>query len=378
MNRSKRVLIVEDQPSLQAAIRLTLEAAEFAVSVANDGLQALQILESDPPDIIVADIMMPNMDGYELYQTVRARSEWMSIPFIFLTAKAEKEDVIKGKALGAEDYLIKPVDPAELLATIRARLARAHALQENTEERLDEIKRQIVTMLGHEMRTPLTYIKGYTELALDDVSSLSPEMLQEFLQAIGQGADRLQRMSNDLLLLTRVDTGLMAEEISELSKPCRDLGAVVRRAVHRHEQQASVNGIDLEVSVPPDLPPVELCDPLFEDALRRLVDNGIKFTKEKEKTVTVSARENAGWVEIAVADQGIGIPPEALPYLFSRFQQIDRETQEQQGVGLGLAIAQEIVRLHGGEIEVESTVGQGSTFTIKLPVASAGSNSSAT
>jgi signal transduction histidine kinase len=376
MKPTKHVLIAEDEPSLQTAIRLTLEAAGFSVSAAGDGLQALETLESTSPDIIIADIMMPRMDGYELYQAIRARSKWTSIPFIFLTARADKEDAIKGKALGAEDYLTKPVDPTELLTTIRARLARAQAVKESAQDELDEIKRQIVTMLSHEMRTPLTYIKGYTELALDDIAGTSPEMLQEFLEAIGQGAERLKRMSNDLLLLTRADTGLLAEEIGELSKPCHDLDAVVKRAVNRHQKQAAAKGLNLELHVPPDVPPVELCEPLFETALRRLVDNGIRFTKEEGKAVTVSIQASEGWVKIAVADQGVGVPPGAISDVFARFQQIDRETQEQQGIGLGLTIAQEIVRLHGGEIKVESTASQGSTFTIKLPVAGEGSDSS--
>jgi signal transduction histidine kinase len=152
---------------------------------------------------------------------------------------------------------------------------------------------------------------------------------------------------------------------------------VLKRVVRQHGQQAIDKGVILKVHVSPRLPPVELCAPLFEDALSRLVDNGIKFTKEEGKVVTVSAQETQEWMEIAVTDEGIGIPPAAVPLLFKRFQQIDRETQEQQGVGLGLAIAREVVRLHGGEITVASTPGEGSTFTIRLPVADEGSNSSA-
>jgi signal transduction histidine kinase len=361
------VLIVEDQPSLRKAVQLTLEAEGYAVLAVNDGLQALQAMEEKTPDVVVADIMMPNMDGYDLYRAVRARPEWMSIPFIFLTARTQRADVIKGKALGVEDYLTKPVDPEELLVTVRARLARAQAIQASAEARLDEVKQQIVTVLGHEMRTPLTYIRGYTELALEDIPSSSPELLEEFLQSISQGADRLTRLADDFLTLIRLDSGQTETEFLQLVEACRDLDAIVKRTVNQYEPQAAAKGVTLNCLTKPNLPPVQLCKPLFVNALGRLVDNAIKFSSGEGKHVAVDAQEVQGWIEISVVDEGPGIPPDEIPHLFERFRQIDREKMEQQGVGLGLSVAQGVIRLHGGEITVKSTVGKGSTFTIKLP-----------
>jgi len=365
------VLVVEDQPPLRVAIQRFLEADGYVVSTANDGAQGLLVMEEDTPDIIVADIMMPNMDGYEFYHAVRARSEWTSIPFIFLTARAQREDVIKGKELGVEDYLVKPVDPEELLVTMRARLARAQAVQENAEARLDEIKQQIVTVLGHEMRTPLTYIRGYTELALEDIPALPPELLQEFLQSISQGADRLTRLADDFLTLVRLDTGQAEREFQQLAEVRRDMDVIVKRTTGQYEPRAAAKGVTLECLVQPNLPSVQLCEPLFADALGRLIDNAIKFSSNEVKRVAVSAQEVQGWVEIAVADEGSGIPPGEISHLFERFRQVDREKMEQQGVGLGLSIARGIIHLHGGEIMAKSTVGQGSTFTIRLPLAEA-------
>jgi two-component system sensor histidine kinase/response regulator len=369
MDNSGHVLVVEDQPSLRVAIQRYLEANGYAVSTASDGAQGLQVMEEVTPDIIVADIMMPIMDGYEFYHAVRARSEWTSIPFIFLTARAQREDVIKGKALGVEDYLTKPVNPEELLVTVRARLARAQAIQASAEAQLDEIKQQIVTVLGHEMRTPLTYIRGYTDLALEDIPSLPPDLLEEFLQSISQGADRLTRLADDFLTLVRLDTGQAEREFRQLVGVCRDLDGVVTRTIDQYKPQAAAKGITLESLVKPNLPPVQLCEPLFADALGRLIDNAIKFSSGEGKRVSVDAQGVQGWIEIAVTDEGPGISPGEIPHLFERFRQVDREKMEQQGVGLGLAIAQGLIRLHGGEIVVKSTVGKGSTFTIRLPLA---------
>jgi two-component system sensor histidine kinase/response regulator len=363
------VLVVEDHSPLRMAIKGILENEGYAVLTAGDGNQALQEMEKTRPDIIVADIMMPGMDGYDFYDAVRARSEWMPIPFIFLTARAQRQDVIKGKSLGVEDYLVKPVDPEELLVTVRARLERTQAVQASSEAKLDTIKQQIVTALGHEMRTPLTYIRGYTELALEDIPSLSPEVLEEFLQGISLGADRLTRLAEDFLALVRFDTGQTEREFRQLVETRRDLATVVAHVIRQYESEAAAKGITLELVAGQSLPPVHLCEPLFADALGRLVGNAVKFSFGEGKRVTVSVKEAQDWVEIAVADEGVGIAAEEVPHLFERFRQVDREKVEQQGVGLGLSIARGVILLHGGEIAVTSVVGEGSTFVVRLPSA---------
>lgn len=365
----ERILVVEDHQALLDAIQEILESNDYVFLSATNGLEALQVMEETRPDLIIADIMMPLMDGYAFYEAVRARSEWVTIPFIFLTAKSTKEDILKGKIVGVEDYITKPFEPQELLATVRARLARARAIREATAAEFDHLKQQIVTILGHELRTPLTYIHGYTALALEDIPTLSREALEEFLLAIKRGADRLTTLVEDLLLIVRLDAGQTLHEFRSLAQIRDDLGALVRRTVSRHEEQAVANSLTLDTDIAPDLPAVQLCEPLFADALDRLVDNAIKFSHGKGKRVLVSARPANGWVEIAVQDWGIGIPENEIPHLFERFRQINRDKLEQQGVGLGLAIAKELIRLHGGEITVKSRVNEGSTFTIRLPVA---------
>ena len=365
-----RILAVEDHAQLLTAIRGILSGEGYTVITAVDGEEALELMEENTPDLVLADIMMPRMDGYALYEAIRSRPEWVSIPFVFLTAKTAKEDILKGKGMGAEDYLTKPFAPEELIVAVRSRLKRARAVREAMGAEFDQLKQQIVTVLGHELRTPLTYVTGYTQLALEDVSSQSPEELQDFLLGIKRGADRLNWLMEDLLLLIRLDSGQGEEDFRVLAHVHRELGAIVERTAARYLTQAVDAGVSLETAMAREVPPVVLCEPLFVDAVGRLVDNGIKFSRGERKRVTVSSRAAAdGWVEVVVSDEGVGIPSEEIPHLFERFRQIDREKMEQQGVGLGLAIAQELIGLHGGEITVESTPGEGSTFTIRLPVA---------
>jgi signal transduction histidine kinase len=365
----QHVLVVEDHEPLLEAIRDILESDHYTVMVATDGVEALQMMEKARPDLIIADIMMPRMDGYAFYEAVRGRSEWVTIPFMFLTAKAGKDDVLKGKILGAEDYITKPFEPNELLVAVRARLNRAHAIREATAAEFDHLKQQIVTILSHELRTPLTYIHGYTSLALDDVRSLTPDALQEFLEAIKRGADRLTKLVEDLLLLIRLDTDQTVVEFRLLAHEHSDLNEIVEREARQYENQAAACGLTLEIRVAPALRPVQLCEPLFVDALDRLLDNAIKFSRDRGQQILVSTRSADGWSEIAVQDHGMGISAEEIPHLFERFHQINRAKLEQQGVGLGLAIAKELIRLHGGEIAVESELNVGSTFTIRLPAA---------
>jgi signal transduction histidine kinase len=147
------------------------------------------------------------------------------------------------------------------------------------------------------------------------------------------------------------------------------LSALLETTVRQHKEQATDRGVTLEADIEPRLPPVRLCETFFAEALGRLIDNAIKFSRRETKQVTVSTHVTDGWVEIAVTDQGVGIAAEHLSHIFERFRQIDREKMEQQGIGVGLSIAQELIRIHGGEITVESTLGEGSTFTVRLPVA---------
>jgi two-component system, sensor histidine kinase and response regulator len=370
--KKPRILVVEDHEAMLTAISSILKSDGYAVTIATDGVEALQIMKEITPDLILADIMMPRMNGFALYKEVRADPKWVSVPFIFLTAKSEKEDILRGKALGAEDYIVKPFSPQELSVAVRARLKRARAIESAAQAEFDELKQQIATVLGHELRTPLTYISGYTELALDDISDMPPNSVQDFLQGIKMGADRLVKLVEDLLLLVRLDTGQVEKDIQDHSSEHKNLGEVVRDTVQRYEKQAQRLEVPLDVNVKPNIPTVRIHELHLVNALGRLVENGLKFSRGKGSPVTVNVQPLGDGVEIAVSDKGIGIPPHKQPLLFERFCQIDREKMEQSGTGVGLAIAKELLEAQGGEITVDSTPGEGSTFAIWLPIASSG------
>jgi signal transduction histidine kinase len=363
------ILVVEDHLLLLEAIRDLLKLEGYEVLTANNGVEALEIMQEVEPSLILSDIMMPKMDGYTLYERVRTNPRWTRIPFIFLTAKGEQKDVLKGKALGVEDYITKPFDTQELAVAVKARLARANAIQRATQSEFEELKRQIVNMLSHELRTPLTYISGYTELALDDVDSLSPDSLQDFLQGIKRGADRLNKLVGDMLLLVQLDTGRAEEEFAMFAHVREDMPSLVRSVVQGHQIYATQEDVSLELQVQGEILPARIYEDFFIDALSRLIDNAIKFSRTEPKEVRVVLRSSSEEVSITVIDRGTGILESDLKNIFQSFRQLDREKLEQQGAGLGLVIARSLIQLHDGEITVESEVGEGSTFTVHLPPA---------
>lgn len=366
---SSHILVVEDHEPLREIICDTLLDAGFEVTAAEEGQAALQAMQRRRPDLIVSDIMMPLMDGYEFYAAVQATPEWITIPFIFLTAKAEREDILRGKQLGAEDYLVKPFDAETLVITVQARLRRAQIVQERLQMDLEQLKSKIMVLLSHELRTPLTYVYGYTELAMGKADTAASGQLQGFLGLIKHGVDRLVKLIEDLLLLVEFDSGFKQVECRQKMQVCQNLRATVGGLVAVQQDKASAQGVRLNMHSPKALPPVVICESFLLQALKRLFDNAIKFTEAKEAPqVTVTLSHDAEWVYIAIADNGMGMPPEALPNLFQSFYQVNRETLEQQGAGLGLAIAAALIRAQDGKITVSSIFGEGSTFTVQLPL----------
>ena len=368
MNK-QRILVVEDHQLLQEAMREILEVDGFTVLTAGDGLVALEMMQETCPDLILSDIMMPQMDGYEFYEKMRENPQWVRIPFIFLTARGDRDDILKGKAMGVEDYLTKPFDTQELLVAIHSRLKRAHDLQTVTDTEFDQLKQQLIDILSHELRTPLTYISGYTDLALDDVAALTPETLQEFLEGIKRGADRLNRLTDDFLMVVQIDTGRAEKDFESFACIHHDLGAIVNRATQYYQMITPKKGLAFVVTVDLALPPVKLHEGFFSNALRRLIDNAIKFSRQDSPHIEIRAATSPHCVQISVTDHGVGIAEENITHIFQRFQQINREKMEQQGTGQGLYIAQSLIQLHGGKIAVDSRLGEGSTFTIHLPIA---------
>lgn len=362
----QRILVVEDDEAMAGGISDVLELAGYEVQAAHNGRDGLALVEGWKPDLIVSDIMMPEMDGYDLFKGVRARAELISVPFIFLTAKGQKVDIRLGKTLGAEDYLVKPFDWEDLLVAVKSRLERFEAIRTASESEIATLKNRILNTLSHEFRTPLTYITGYADLLQD--KDLTPDELQQFLKRLQSGSMRLSRLVEDFLFLVSLQSG-EAEMAYKLQRDhFAEWSTLVNRVLANYADKAAARRVTFSSNVAANIPRTMLHAAYIESAISRLVDNAVKFTLGKPGLVHVDVSVKDGGAQVAVSDPGIGIAAEHLPTIFEPFHQIDREMHEQQGAGVGLAIVKGIAELHGGKVEVKSVLGEGSTFTIWLPL----------
>lgn len=369
MGNAAMILVVEDDMHLMEGIRDILELNGYDVLTATNGIAGLEVLRSQPkaPDLIVSDIMMPRMDGYDFFNAVRAHQSWVTIPFIFLTAKGERDDIHKGKRMGAEDYVVKPFDADDLLVAVSAKLDRKKQLDNAWHGEVSDIKHNILTILNHELRTPLTYVVAYADMLHRDADDLSKDDMRAFLRGINAGAGRLRRLVENFILLVELETGEAENTYNWRRRLFTSYEALLYGIQSKYNDLAQERAVSVEVEVEANLPPVLVDMDYFSAALECLVDNAVKFSDKPDHLVLIRAFRDGDAVAIAVQDQGRGIPPQELESIFDSFYQINREKYEDQGAGSGLAIVDGVVRLHGGTVSVESTFGQGSTFVINLP-----------
>jgi two-component system, sensor histidine kinase and response regulator len=360
------ILVVEDDAALLDGLRDILEFSGYEIMTARNGYEGLAALEQRLPDLIVSDINMPRMDGYEFYGQVRAHPDWISVPFIFLTAKGEKADVRRGKMLGADDYITKPFEEADLIVAVQAKLNRRAQLISAQSRQISDLKRTILTTLNHEFRTPLTYISTYADMLRED--NISAEEFKEFMRGIQVGSDRLRHLVEDFIFLVELQTGEAQATFDERCAPLPDLALLLHVAVERSRAKADARRVSLSEDLAEPLPTVRADREFLLDAVLRLLDNGIKFSRKANGRVVLRAEPGGRGVLIHVTDQGVGMPTSELDKIFDVFYQIDRAKTEQQGSGSGLAIAQSIAVMHGGLLTATSALGQGSTFTLNLPL----------
>jgi two-component system sensor histidine kinase/response regulator len=365
----KTLLLVDDDESVLQVVSSLLQDEGYTVLEATNGQAALSLMADAMPDLIVSDALMPGMDGFTFCQQVRANSQWSQIPFIFLTGKGERSDIRHGMGLGADDYLTKPLDVDDLLSAVEVRLARASEARGAIDRASADLRDTMLRMLTHEFRTPLTLIIGYIDLINAQAEGSSDEEFLSFLSGLRTGSERLANLVEDLLLLSKLQTGALSSEALPLPGQMAKADSVLGHVTGRFATRAAARNMELAVRAGAPEAIVVLDEGLLMDLVCRLVDNAIKFSRDGRGQVIVSTRQEEGFWVLDVADKGIGIHEEALSFIFEPFYQVDRHRMEQQGAGLGLAIVRGLAELGGGRVDVASEPGRGSTFTVRLPLA---------
>lgn len=364
------ILVVDDTEDNLDLLEFALKRKPVRLLRAASGKECLEIARRHRPDVILLDIQMPEMDGFETLKHLRENIMTANIPVIFLTAQRKDPQSIEvGLGLGAEEYLTKPIDTEELLVRTKmlVRLKRA-------EDELERTKADFMAMLVHDLRSPLSGIKAVLDLFRSmELNAPITEEHFELLSAAQASADRMLYLINDLLDLSKYEAGNITLERESIP-----IDMVIDAVFRQFSLQFKQKEVKLVIDRGENTPPVFIDLAKTGQVLMNLISNALKFTPSFG-TVTVKTRLYEGktpphttqqFVIVSVADTGVGIPPAELPLLFDRYKQVSSAKKTgQKGTGLGLAICKMIVEAQGGWIKAESTVGKGTTFSFTLPVA---------
>jgi two-component system, sensor histidine kinase and response regulator len=354
----KKILLIDDNESLREVITEALQLEGFDVTETGSGQHGFYFAKKQNPDIILCDIMMPELDGYQVYELLKDDPATSLIPFIFLTALAEKDDLRKGMNLGADDYITKPISLSELLKAIHVRIEKSGRINLEIEKKTNELRERIIHVLPHEFLTPLNAILGFASLITDQSESHSKYEIKDMVLKIENAGNRLNGMINSYISYARIASArnfniktmksiYISGTISTIS------GKVAEK--YRRTEDLTLNLADTELRIEPDD---------FEFLITELVDNAFKFSKSQSNVVVENAVID-NFLEIRITDHGIGFPIENMSDI-GAFNKFNRNKLEQQGSGLGLITSMMIVQMYVGKLNIVNHK-SGTTVVLSLP-----------
>jgi signal transduction histidine kinase len=366
------ILIVDDKQLNLFSLKRILEVNNFEVDTASSGEEALKKILKNTYALVILDVQMPGMDGFEVAEIINGYSKTKDLSIIFLSAvNTDKRFIQKGYASGAVDYITKPVDPDILLLKVKVfyrlfeqaqELNRIHeTLREEIEFRklAEKKKDEFISIASHELKTPLTSIKAYTQLLERSAEDDNVENRKKFIQRTLAQVDKLHGLITDLLDMSKIENGKLV-----LNKRIFDFGQLLRntmdivqqtnpQAILEHEGDATVQVYGDDVRI--------------EQVLINYLTNAIKYSPDSRKVLIRTLTEGDSLL-VEVVDQGVGIPKEKQAQIFDKFYRAEETSNRFQGLGIGLYICSEIVRRHNGSFGVMSEPGRGSTFYFSIPL----------
>ncbi|PID89489.1 MAG: hybrid sensor histidine kinase/response regulator [Bacteroidia bacterium] len=373
MKKSK-ILVVDDNFDNVFLIKSSLMLNDLETEEAYSGKEAIEKVLADPPDLILLDIMMPEMDGYEVCKILKDNEQTRHIPIMFITAKREYDDIVKGFKLGAVDYVSKPFNEQELFVRINNHLELKKSKEQIEEQNkelnrknlqlteLNQTKDKFFSIVAHDLKNPFNTILGFAKLLVFKMQKYKPEQIHEFSKLIYDASEKGYKLLENLLEWSRSQTGRI-QYVPEII----NLAALADNTIDLFKGGAATKSISLSSDVAAD--DFAYGDEyMIKTILRNLVSNALKFT-ENEGSVSISTQEaGEDFIEVLVMDTGIGIQKEKREQLFNIGTHFSTKgTANESGTGLGLILCKEFVEKNGGTIRIESELKKGSTFIFSLP-----------
>jgi len=361
------IFVIDDDEVIRISCEQILRKSGYKVETFGNGYEGIERMKQVRPPLLVVDIKMPELDGFEVIKIVRKFDP--DVVIVVITGYATIETAVDAMKMGAYDFLPKPFTPGELRLIIQRGLERWHLAQEAKllRKQKEEVERKFVTLVSHQLKGPLGAVKQYLDVLLYTYRDRMPV---ETIEWISRSQVRIQEMINliqDWLAMSKLERGALGDR-----NAASDIGKIVETVVQEHRELPLASGIELTTGVDPGLAPVRGDVVSLSMVVENLVSNAIKYNKPGGK-VDVTVAGDGDWITLKVSDTGLGIPSDFRSHLFEEFYRVKTpETQNIPGTGLGLVICKRIVDELGGSIEVDSKEGEYSVFTVKLPVAAPG------
>ncbi|RLC62627.1 MAG: hybrid sensor histidine kinase/response regulator, partial [Chloroflexi bacterium] len=362
------VLIVDDEPINLHLLSNMLVKQGYEVHSVTRGVEALEVAQSNPPDIVLLDIYMPEMDGYEVCQRLKADERTRDIPVIFISALEETHDKVKAFGVGGVDYITKPFKLAEVLARVETHLA-LRELQKQLQETNQELAQSNAELqarnkdldafshtVAHDLKNPIVSVVGYADMLRSSYDVMSDQEIQQALQVIIKAGYKMNNIVQELLVLAGLRHGDMELQPLNMAK-------IVDEALQRLSY--TIEKARAEIITPDTWPSALGYAPWVEEVWANYISNGIKYGGQPPRLELGATEQSNGVVRFWVRDDGAGLTPEEQSRLFTSFKQL--EQVRATGHGLGLSIVQHIVEKLGGQVGVESEKGKGSLFYFTLP-----------
>ena len=343
----KKILLIDDVEENIIVLKERLEKEGYEIISATDGKTGIALANQEIPDLIICDIMMPLLNGYEVMSIMHESTRTNTIPFIFLTAKADPKDFREGMQLGADDYITKPFDSKQLIKAVETRLAR----KEIFEARTEELKQSISYALPHELQTPLAAIMGFTRLLIEDYNQIERRKILEIAEDIQISAKRLNKLIQKVLFSSKLDFLFNdPERLREVTnhRIVNPAKIITETAIKTSQDYGREGDLEFEV----DNAKLQFSEPYLKSVISELIDNAMKYSTKGTK-VKVTGVQNETEYSLYIIDNGRGMTDKQIDML-GEFIQFDRKNYEQSGAGLGLSIVKKLTKLYGGEVHIES------------------------